>query len=172
MRPFVVSQTADNHDMPEVQESILGQGKSQMTRRTIPAQIRFWRMVRHDGDCWMWQGAVDPKGYGRFNPNGHTMLAHRFAYESAVGPIPEGLQIDHLCRTPGCVNPAHLEVVTNKENSIRGESLNAINARKVRCDYGHPFDDANTYIRPDNGYRQCLTCKVRTRADFHARTGR
>jgi hypothetical protein len=89
-----------------------------------------WLLARTDmgPDCWLWTGAVDAKGYGRvLTPDGHRP-AHRLAYELAVGPIPDGLVIDHLCRTPGCINPDHLEPVTRRENTLRGETIAARNA--------------------------------------------
>ena len=81
----------------------------------------------------------------------------RVAYEMVVGPIPDGLQIDHLCRVRNCVNPDHLEPVTPRENTMRGYSIQAQNARKTHCIHGHPFE-GNTYARPD-GNRECAVCK-------------
>jgi len=132
---------------------------------------RFWAKVDKTRECWLWLGAKTT-GYGVMRLRGKNVLAHRFAYEDIVGSIPEGLQIDHLCRNPSCVNPSHLEVVTNKENCLRGESPNAINARKTHCDNGHPFDEQNTYVRPDNGQRQCRICRHKMRMEYHQRTGK
>lgn len=117
---------------------------------------RFWSKVDRSGACWLWTGLKLPHGYGRFGIGGRAdhrdVLAHRFAYELLVGPIPGGLQIDHLCRVRACVNPAHMEPVTGAENTRRGG-----NAAKTHCKRGHEFSTANTYTRHD-GRRQCRAC--------------
>lgn len=124
-----------------------------------PAEERFWEKVDKDGPlfadlgpCWLWTGGTS-YGYGLF----WNVPAHRWAYENLVGPIPPGLHIDHLCRNPPCVNPAHLEPVTVRENTLRGVGTSAQNARKTYCIHGHPFSDENTY-RPPSGGRYCRTC--------------
>jgi len=83
---------------------------------------RFWARVDKaaPGGCWIWTGAVEGKGYGAPSINGVKRPAHRLAYEDLVGPVPEGLHLDHLCRVRRCVNPAHLEPVTSRENTLRG----------------------------------------------------
>jgi|GEM_PF-1714746 len=126
-----------------------------------PVLERFWAKVDRRGpdECWPWTSTRNDQGYGMFSLPGHQHIyAHRFAYELLVGPIPEGLTLDHLCRVRHCVNPAHLEPVTNRENSLRGESQAAQQARQTHCLRGHPFDEANTYRRPDNDARQCRAC--------------
>lgn len=85
------------------------------------AEDRFWSKVDTAGFCWWWQGCKVPSGYGTFYYNGARHYAHRIAYELTKGFIPEGLVIDHLCREPSCVNPSHLEVVTHRENVLRGD---------------------------------------------------
>jgi hypothetical protein len=109
--------------------------------------------------CWIWIGG-NVRGYGMFKLEGKSRRAARVAYEWFVGPIPDGLEIDHTCRNPPCVNPKHLEPVTQYENSImRGVTNSAsINARKTHCSRGHHFDQANTYIHPD-GSRHCRQCQ-------------
>jgi hypothetical protein len=96
--------------------------------RTKPgtAPERFWAKVdrRGDDECWPWLGAVNPNGYGAFQWDG-GQYAHRFAYELQIGPIPEGLTLDHLCRVRHCVNGAHLEPVTGQENTLRGYQARA-----------------------------------------------
>lgn len=119
---------------------------------------RFWAKVdrrRSDG-CWLWTGSKNRGGYGTITVNGHTRAVHRVAYELLVGPIPDGLQLDHLCRVRHCVNPAHLEPVTQRENILRGQGLAAANAAKTHCLRGHPFDGSNTYVW--RGKRFCRAC--------------
>ena len=121
-----------------------------MAKRT--AEERFWAKVDRSGRCWLWTGALT-NGYGNFYNGTCAMGAHRFAYELLVGPIPPGLHLDHLCRVPACVNPAHLEPVTCGENIRRG----AAGVLKTHCPAGHPYDEANTRI-VKGGHRQCRTC--------------
>ena len=123
-------------------------------------KTRLLAHVHKAGDCWEWTGTISA-GYGqiRLGQKGTPMvLAHRASFEVFVGPIPDGLQIDHLCRNPKCINPDHLEPVTPRENILRGNTLPAKNANKNHCIHGHPFDEANTYIN-SNGSRSCRTCK-------------
>lgn len=108
---------------------------------------RFWPNVVVVENCWEWVGNTTAAGYGSLSVNGRATLAHRFAYELLRGPIPPGLQIDHLCRNRNCVNPEHLEPVTQQENLRRGE-----NGTKTHCKHGHPLDG-----RTSHG-RRCLTC--------------
>jgi hypothetical protein len=106
--------------------------------------------------CWDWKGCKNVKGYGLFSCY-KLVQSHRFSYEIFSGPIGEGLTIDHLCRRRGCVNPLHLEVVTRKENVLRGIGLTAKNHQKTHCLRGHSFDEKNTYIY--KGIRGCVTCR-------------
>jgi uncharacterized protein (DUF983 family) len=142
-----------------------------LLRRVVGTpEERFWANVNKQGPvpehrpelgpCWLWRGTKS-NGYGVFwVPPGRLVLAHRFAYTLLVGPIPEGLEPDHLCRVPACVRPladafglAHLEPVTHAENMARGYWATA-----PHCKRGHLFDEANTYWT-SAGKRQCRQCK-------------
>lgn len=111
------------------------------------------------GDCVLWTGYIDSKGYGAVwdSERRKMVRAHRVAWEAVNGPIPSGLVIDHLCRNRACVNVAHLEVVTFKENVLRGVGPSANAARQTHCIHGHPFDAANT-LRGKSGRRHCRAC--------------
>lgn len=122
-----------------------------------PVEDRFWTKVKKTDTCWLWTG-TKPDGYGRFYYDGAKRPAHRFAYELLVGPIPAGLEIDHLCRNHGCVNPDHLEPVTHAENLRRGKTRAWWNERKTHCKHGHPFTPENTYTYPGRKKRGCRTC--------------
>jgi hypothetical protein len=117
---------------------------------------RFWAKVHFTETCWLWTAATLPNGYGVLGIEHRTVYAHRVAYELLVGPIRDGLQIDHLCRVRHCVNPEHLEPVTQRDNLARGEGPTAINARKSHCPKGHPFEGNTYYDR--QGHRRCAEC--------------
>ena len=123
---------------------------------------RFAEKVRLPADpdrdgCWEWVGAKDGRGYADFYYNKAVGQAHRYAYETFVGDIPEGLALDHLCRVPLCVNPEHLEPVTWRENLMRGNTWTRRNAEKTHCVQGHEYTPENTYVCP-KGWRRCRTC--------------
>lgn len=121
---------------------------------------RFLAKVRDsESGCWEWTGHIKPNGYGQVTVRGRKFNAHRFAYEAMVGPIPSGLVIDHLCRNRRCLRPEHLDPVTQRTNVLRGEGPAAHNARRSHCVQGHPFDDANTYVRSDRS-RSCRACNA------------
>lgn len=123
---------------------------------------RFWGKVDKTDGCWLWNASRKDDGYGRFWLDGRMVYAHRTAYELLVGPIPEGLQLDHLCRTPACVNPEHLEPVTQQENILRGIGIPVINARKTHCPSGHPYDTENTILYENRRYcRPCQRAHIR-----------
>ncbi len=125
----------------------------------LPA--RFWSKVRVDvSGCWLWITSRRA-GYGAFSIRRKSHQAHHLAYQQLVGLVPAGLQLDHLCRVRHCVNPAHLEPVTLRENVLRGESFTARNARKTYCPRGHEYSLDNTRIRvrgTGNKSRDCRTC--------------
>lgn len=119
---------------------------------------RFWNKVniKNEDECWNWLGAtVD--GYGILTYKNKTKKAHRVAYELKFGIEPK-YTIDHLCRNRLCVNPKHLEDITRGENTLRGESFSAKNARRTHCNHGHLFDEVNTVI-DKRGYRACKICR-------------
>ena len=152
---------------------------------------RFWKRVDKDGPlsldrpdlgpCWVWTGNIrtgwgkEPGGYGRFSVSPErSMLAHRMAYELSIGPIPEGKVLDHLCHGPSCpggaclhrrcVNPDHLEAVTQRTNVMRQPNTGT----ETHCPHGHAFSVENTYITPKGG-RQCRQCKTEAMRRFNAR---
>lgn len=123
---------------------------------------RFWEKVDkgEPNGCWLWLGTKWRKDYGGFrlsNSPNRGAQAHRVAYELMIGPIPDGLTIDHLCRNHACVNPAHMEVVSNRVNILRGEGRAAQQHRQTHCIRGHSFDLLNTYYYP-SGRRECREC--------------
>lgn len=126
------------------------------TRHVEPLEGRFWAKVDRTSDCWLWTGSLH-LGYGVIAAEGRANMAHRVSYELIVGPIPDGLTLDHLCRNRACVNPAHLEPVTNVENVMRGLSVGALNARKTHCPKGHPYTAENTMLSRNR--RCCRTCR-------------
>jgi hypothetical protein len=124
-----------------------------------PVAERFWEKVMVDGDCWLWQAYASKDGYGQFKTGGTTIAAHRFAITLLVGPIPKGLECDHLCRRTRCVNPDHIELLTKAEHSARTPlgGITLIQRQKTHCLNGHLFAGANLYLRPEGG-RRCRTC--------------
>jgi hypothetical protein len=131
---------------------------------------RFWDKVRIDpgSGCWLWTACERGKGYGSFWFGGKMNQAHRVAREVLVGEIPRGLQTDHLCRVRRCVNPEHLEPVTSRENTLRGDTAPAANVAKTHCPQGHPYDEGNTYVAR-GGDRKCRRCDRDRRRAYRQR---
>lgn len=129
----------------------------------MTVEERFWAKVDPDGDCWIWQGGVSDGRYGSFTPRkGKHVRAHRWAYEHLTQTvIPDGMVIDHICRRTLCVNPDHLDVVTQRENLMRAPSaVAAKHAAKTHCKNGHEFTPENTYRRSKKHphWRLCKQC--------------
>ena len=136
---------------------------------------RFWAKVDVAGPCWEWRAAINASGYGKLGRQSGGVqkhyLAHRYAYTQLVGPIPEGLQLDHLCRNRLCVNPDHLEPVTHTENQRRGFSPTFRAARADECRHGHVYTAENTYRYVKDGvhHRRCRQCNADAQARRKAR---
>lgn len=132
-------------------------------------QERFWsRFSMRRKNCWNWRGYITRYGYGRFWFDNTSWLAHRFAFQIFNGPVPSNLEIDHLCRNRKCVNPSHLELVTSKENMLRGDGLAVRNKAKIHCAQGHPFSTRNTYHPPYWPTRRvCRICRNRWANESH-----
>ena len=113
--------------------------------------------IDRTGECWLWTGYIKANGYGALTISGRTQYAHRLVYAALVAPIPDGAEIDHLCRVRNCVRPDHLEAVTKAENCYRGESIPGRRHRQTHCQHGHEFTEENTHVSR-RGHRRCRTC--------------
>lgn len=145
-----------------------------MARKPLAQRIeeRIERVT--ESGCWLWLGKINVDGYAKIlldGPQPKTVAVHRITYEAAKGPIPAGLQVDHLCRVRCCVNPAHLEAVSHHENQLRGFGWSGRNARKTHCRNGHPLEVGNIEngLWQRLGYRKCLTCRRATARRYKAR---
>lgn len=145
-------------------------GENELTPSARSALIRrlYSRLIIDPSGCLLWQGNLDRYGYGKIWVSGRQVQVFRVTYALFVASIPDGFEVDHLCRVRNCASPAHLEAVTGKENNLRGNSFAAINARKTKCDNGHAYAPENTYLNP-SGSRDCRMC-IRDRvARYRAR---
>jgi len=130
-----------------------------------PDDVRFFAKVEQRGECWIWIANKTQWGYGQFKAGSRTTgdrtqwAAHRWAYTHLRAEIPEGLDLDHLCRNRACVNPWHLEPVTRRVNTLRGETVCAANAAKTHCPRGHPYDMTTRQGR--RGCRECVNAGFR-----------
>lgn len=116
----------------------------------------FWNKIEKTEACWLWTGTKTKTGYGRLVRRGRWYMAHRYAYTNLVGDIPDGLELDHLCRIRNCVRPEHLEAVTHTVNVQRGSGGRPT---ALKCPQGHEYAGTNLYIRP-NGFQDCRACRA------------
>lgn len=133
---------------------------------TTPIQERLDRLSIYEPNsgCRLYLGHLNPNGYGQIKIHERCRQAHRVAYECFVGPIPDGLTLDHLCRNRACINERHLEPVPARVNTLRGFGFPGVNARKTHCLRGHAYTTDNTLIM-NNGARRCRQCEpIRRRA--------
>lgn len=183
-RPAVLKGMCNTHYQRQWR---LGSATAPLTRNSQNATVaeRFWSFVTQGGadECWPWRGTIGRAGsYGILKFGGKKIYAHRVSYELLVGPVPDGMTLDHLCHTRDesclgglsclhrrCVNPAHLEPVSGRVNRLRGRSLPAANAKKTHCAKGHPYDEANTYVNRANGARVCRTCNNEAQRAYQQR---
>lgn len=136
-----------------------------VTRGDATAYAFASRLVRTADGCWEWRGALS-KGYGSLRVDGRVEYAHRYLWQLINGPVPEGLELDHICRNPACVRPTHLEAVTHHENLRRGMVPWAVTARTGQCKRGHSMADA--YLQA-NGKRRCRTCHTTSQRESYRR---
>lgn len=127
----------------------------------------FWKKVRKTKSCWIWTGGSRGKGYGGARCFGKNYLAHRLAYECLIGKIPDNMVLDHLCRNRNCVNPDHLEPVTNKTNVLRGNGVTARNSKKEFCIHGHRLSGNNIAKVKGKNERRCRKCHNIRRAKYY-----
>ena len=118
------------------------------------------RAMGYETPCWISDRYTRPNGYTTIGVNNRVTYTHRAAYIAFVGDIPDGMQLDHLCRNRACCNPDHLEPVSQHENILRGEGWAAKFADQTHCLRGHPLSGANLYVRRDTGGRQCRACNA------------
>lgn len=148
----------------KIAAGLTANGKQRSDKFSPDIEVRFKRHLSdgpvpdyapHLGPCLIYK----TKGaYATFHDGTRSIPAHRFSHVFYKGPIPDGYEVDHLCKVTRCVRPSHLEAVTPRVNTLRSDSASAVNAKKTHCPQGHAYDDSNTYITP-MGRRQCRTCR-------------
>jgi hypothetical protein len=138
-------------------------------RSATPVEVVLSRTTVTEKGCWLWNGSPNRSGYGQIKVDGRWPVVHKIVYEAFVGPVPEGMQLDHLCHDPRrctlasecphrrCVRPSHMLPATPRENTLRSNAVTAVNAARTHCVNGHEFTEANTYVRPTGG-RMCRAC--------------
>lgn len=132
---------------------------------------RLWERIKADCGCWEWQGALNNKGYGVIGDNYKVVYVHRVAFEQVFGPIPHGMELDHLCRNTKCANPYHMDVVTHRTNILRGTSPMSVQARATHCMWGHELI-GDAFWTDKRGRRHCLTCDYRRKKAARLEAGR
>lgn len=139
--------------------------------RWASVEERFWGRVDKTDTCWLWK-TPHTNGYGYISVDSKKQLAHRLAYQWFVGEIPDGLEIDHLCRRRSCVNPTHLEAVTSQENTLRGK-VSALRGKRTHCSKGHPLaDHGRERLKRgrDRPYTYCVLCtKEASKRNYQSR---
>ena len=136
-----------------------------MDLNKLPIEIS--EQIEFPSDCWPWRGYISDQGYGGLKLKGRRVKAHKVVYELLIGPVPEGLELDHLCRYRHCVNPAHLEPVPHATNCQRGQAgarQKELALARTHCRKGHPYSDENVYRSP-SGKRECRECKRLSRKE-------
>lgn len=136
-------------------------------REMVEPKLLTNRHITESG-CWLWTGGRTTHGYGITNYQRKQVRVHRAAHELWKGPIPDGMELDHLCRARACFNPDHLECVTSRENTLRGQGPSARAAKATHCPSGHAYDESNTYLSRV-GKRVCKTCRAKQNRDYRAR---
>jgi hypothetical protein len=139
-------------------------------RKFVDLRTKLFKKIDKTESCWIWVGSIFKKSTGSYGQirvgrrsKSKLLRAHRVVYELLVGPIPKGLELDHLCRNTLCVNPDHLEAVTHAENMKRRKDSNL-----SHCRHGHLYTAETTYLRPDNGRRECKVCQRNRVIAFHS----
>jgi hypothetical protein len=139
---------------PALETGETGSRKKRLDRLPASAEARFWARVDKTETCWLWTATLNGSGYGQITIGRKNWMAHRVAYSLVIGPIPEGLEVDHLCRVRSCVNPEHLEPVDHRTNMLRSP----VTELHADCYRGHPLTEGNLLIFAD-GLRRCAICR-------------